>query len=77
MKSNHTPKRFIALWQKSDSPDEVATKLGLKKATVIQIASNYRSKKKVPLHKMPRGVYKGVYDWEALAKFAKSLRKVS
>lgn len=73
-KTKIEPGKLIDAWWTSSSADEVAEKLKAKKATVIQIASNYR-RKGVLLKRMPKGPIKPVYDWKALIELSKTYQK--
>ncbi|MAI04082.1 MAG: hypothetical protein CMA07_00005 [Euryarchaeota archaeon] len=65
-------KRFITIYQASESVAEVAEKTGLTVHTVSQRASTYR-KKGVPLKAMPNSGSTVRNDWGELAELARSL----
>ncbi len=65
-------KRFITIYQASESVAEVAEKTGLTVHTVSQRASTYR-KKGVPLKAMPNSGSTVRNDWEELAELARTL----
>ena len=66
-----TPEQFVRAWQTSNSPREVAEKLGMTPSSVSARATFYRVAKVVPLKLFRRGK-KGT-DWQALAQLAKEL----
>lgn len=58
-KYNISPEEFVRVWQESDSPQEVADKLGMPKNIVLARSAVYRKNRKdgtagVPLKKMER-----------------------
>lgn len=61
-----TAEMFVRVWQESDSPQEVADKLGMEYKSVVSRACNLR-KHNVPLKNMAKH---GGLDWDALAKIA-------
>ena len=65
-------KRFITIYQASESVAEVAEKTGLTVHTVSQRASTYR-KKGVPLKAMPNSGVTTRNDWNELAELAREL----
>ncbi len=68
------PEKFVEAWQKAGSTAEVASTFGVKKGTVIQIASNYR-KKGVGLKLMRKGRVGGIIDYDKLNRLAQKLYK--
>lgn len=61
-------KKFIIVWQRSESLEEAASKMGLKKERASLLAALAR-KNNVNLKPMPRG--KAPIDWKTLAKLVK------
>lgn len=69
-------KTFIQVYQTSGSVAEVCERTGLQAHTVTQRASVYRTKRGIPLKKMPSSAMGGArQDWDELAELAKSLRE--
>lgn len=63
-------KKFVEIWQRSETPEQVAAKFGVDKNFAVRKAIAMR-KHEVPLKKMSRGRSK--LDYSELIKLAQSL----
>jgi transposase len=63
-------KQFVRVWQLSDSVDQVAVELGLRKKSVQSVAARMR-RHGVPLKPMPRNMQRAAKHYEELAELAK------
>ena len=73
-RKNMKPEDFVIVWQTSESVDEVAARLGLRKTSCQQKATQMR-RKGVPLKKMYKSRRFSSEKWAALASLARHIEK--
>ena len=66
------PERFVAVWQQSESVEQVMSELGLNYHAALSRAHYFR-KQGVPLQKFSSRPYR-TYNWQALSEQARALR---
>jgi len=71
-KESRARRRFVLIWQTSESLDEVVRRLGVPKGIASNRATRYRRRHGVPLQVFKPAGRKGV-DWAELAEYAASL----